>query len=180
MGLTLRVFGVYLDKEVSTLAKKKRAGRDPPRGKRPIFPCHPDGSLKLPFERLDEPAVSWQGNVEALRIFLESPRETERRERELRIILSRRDYRQLAIEQLEVGLSVMGIWEKSEQYKFLDARRRFAIERIYLQLEYVARLAPPATWPELHGIVRRLAELKSRTAALRLGAVTIDPSTNQA
>jgi len=143
-------------------------GRNPRTARRPNLPTDADGKVQLPFERMDEPAISWKGDVLSLEQHLRSPQESERRRRELDLILANPGYRALAIRQLEVGLSMVRRWELQEPQKFQRRANQFVIERVLAELHQWAKLVTRSEWPELFQVVAEYHRLKKRTASLRL------------
>lgn len=137
--------------------------------KRPSLPTDEDGKIKLPFRRLDEPALSWKGDLASLEKKLASPEEVKRRQRELELILANPEYRELAIRQLEVGLETVRRWAKSDPQKFNRRSNQFVIERILAGLHLWAKLmANKSEWPELFQVISEYHHLRKSTACLRM------------
>jgi hypothetical protein len=134
---------------------------------RPDLETDEDGRIRLPFGRLDEPAVSWKGDMSSLEDRLASAKEAERRKRDLDVILANPGYRELAIRQLEVGIDRVKHWEARDPEKFGRQYNRFVIERVLAELHHWARLVTQSEWPELFHIIAEYHRLKRRTAPLR-------------
>lgn len=143
-------------------------GRNARAARRPDLATDEDGKVQLPFGRLDEPAISWKGNLESLERRLESSDETGRRRRDLDTILANLEYRELAIRQLEVGLATVRRWESKDPQKFQRRSNQFVIERVIAELHAWAKMTTKSAWPELFRIILEYHRLKRRTAALRL------------
>jgi len=126
------------------------------------------GEIQLPFGRLDEPAISWKGDILSLERFLLSTEEVKRRRRDLNIILTNPRYRDLAIRQLKVGLDKFRRWENEEPQKFQRKSNQFVIERVIAELHLWGKLTTQSAWPELFQIIAEYHRLKKRTASLRL------------
>jgi hypothetical protein len=132
-----------------------------------LLPRNTDGSLKHLFRPLDVLATSWQGSLDAFGAFLESPDEKARRRKELDIIMSRAEFRELAIRQLEAASSIVLNWERSQIHEFRIKQRTFVIERIVMVLECVVAEIAPRRWPELENLVIHFKSIASRTAPFR-------------
>jgi len=143
-------------------------GRNARAARRPCLPTDEDGKVQLPFGRLDEPAVSWGGDVQSLERRLLAPEETARRRRDLDIILADPAYRDLAIRQLQVGLDMVRSWERREPQKFQRKSNQFVIERVLAELHLWAKMTTKSVWPELFKVIAEYHRLKKRTASLRL------------
>jgi len=135
--------------------------------RRTIPPTAPDGSLVLPFERLDEPAVSWRGCLETLEACLRSQAEVDKRRRALSLLLADLVLRRLAEEQLKEGLDMMRSWLREQPEKFVRPANRLVLERVVLQLQITAQEVEYEKWPGLHWILRAFQDLASKSAPLR-------------
>lgn len=135
--------------------------------RRPDLPRGAEGEIKLPFGRLDEPAISWNGDLDSLERHLESPAEARRRRQDLETILARREYRELAIRQIQVGIDMVRRWERKEPHKFRRNKNLFVIERVIAELHAWARMTTQSEWPELFQAIAEYHRLRKRTAALR-------------
>ncbi|MBI5654850.1 hypothetical protein HZC53_04340 [Candidatus Uhrbacteria bacterium] len=129
-----------------------------------------DGNVRLPFRRLDEPAVSWKSDVASLEKCLLSPKEKRRRKDDLAKILSSPEYKRLTIQQLRVELNRIKRWEK-ELDRFMYPQKLFLIERVLAQLELTAHMTSPDVWPELFAVIEEYQALKIRTAPARFSVV---------
>ncbi len=163
-----------------TLTKRRKASKENPRTEivrhqEPIGVGHraataDDTGTRGQFDQLDEPAVSWEGDVASLEKYLLAPSARRRCEKILGRILISPEYKASAVDQLRVGLSLVMGWEK-DPTSFLDKRKLFRIERVLAQLEITARLIAPGTWPEYFEVVAEYRRLKNRTAAMRFGVM---------
>jgi len=136
--------------------------------RRPKPPTNEEGEVQLPFDRLDEPAISWKGDTQSHEAYLLSPNETKRRRRDIAIVLANPAYRELAIRQLKVGLDMLRRWERKEPQKFQRKNNQFVIERVIAELHLWARMTTKSAWPELFQVIAEYHRLKERTASLRL------------
>lgn len=129
-----------------------------------------DGNVRLPFRRLDEPAVSWKSDVASLEKCLLSPKEKHRRKEDLAKALSNPEYKRSAIQQLKSELNRIKRWE-IELDRFMYPQKLFLIERVLAQLELTAHMTSPDVWPELFAVIDEYQALKVRTAPARFSAV---------
>jgi len=141
--------------------------------RRPSVKKASGGAPILPFERLDEPAVSWRGDVQALEACLRSPTEVERRCRDIKLLLKDAAYRKLAEKQLTANLEMVRSWLCDEPEKFLKPANRLLLERVILQLKITVQDIPEDAWPGLHWIMRSYQKLASKTAPLRFSLLAI-------